>query len=104
MVKHRGPGNTAEQHWARLTISRRFWRGARTLAERCDWRVREESGALLVCTNENYTKTAPRLLTLERIADAKTVEYLTAFDWSRGWAPQDGLLSDDTRRRATEDL
>jgi hypothetical protein len=104
MAKHRGPGNTAEQHWARLTISRRFWRGARTLAERCGWRVREESGALLVCTNENYTKTAPRLLTLERIADAKTVEDLTAFDWLRGWAPQDGLLSDDTRRRATEDL
>jgi hypothetical protein len=71
----------------------------RERAECCGWRIRKESDALLVCTTENYTKTAPRLLTLERIADAKTVEDLTAFDWLRGWAPQDGLLSDDTRRR-----
>jgi hypothetical protein len=104
MAKHRGPANTAGQHWVRLTIPRPFRRGARTLAERCGWRIREESDALLVCTNENYTKTAPRLLTLEQIADAQTVDDLTAFDCLRGWAPQDGLLSDDTRRRVAEDL
>jgi Asp-tRNA(Asn)/Glu-tRNA(Gln) amidotransferase A subunit family amidase len=104
MAKHRGPANTAGQHWARLTISGRFRSGARTLAERSGWRIREESHELLVCTDENYTETAPRLFTLERIADAKTVDDLSAFDRLRGWAPQDGLLSDDTRRRGTDDV
>jgi hypothetical protein len=104
MAKHRGPANPAGQHWVRLAISGRFRSGARTLAERSGWRIREESDAVLVCTDENYTKTAPRLFTLERIADVKTVDDLSAFDRLRGWAPQDGLLSDDTRRRATDDV
>jgi hypothetical protein len=99
-----GPANTTRQHWVRLALPDRFQLGARTIAERCGWRVRDEPGALLVCTDENYTKNAPRLLTLERLADARTVDDLTAFASLRGWTPQDGLVSDDTRRRLAADL
>ena len=94
----------AQQRWVRLAFSDRFPLGARTIADRCGWRVREEADALLVCTDENYTGTAPRLLTPERIADARTVDELAAFDGVRGSAPQDGLLGDDLRRRVAEDL
>jgi hypothetical protein len=99
-----GPANTAGQHWVRVALSDRFQLGTRTIAERCGWRVRDESGALLVCTDENYTKTAPQLLTVQRIADARTVDDPTAFASLRGWTPQDGLVSDDTRRRVAADL
>jgi hypothetical protein len=99
------PAKIAGQHWVRLTLTDpKFQPGARNIAARCGWRVRDESGALLVCTDENYTKTVPRLLTLEQIADGRTVDDTTAYAALHGWAPQDGLVNDDTRRRAAADL
>src|SRR5262249_42164533 len=61
-------------------------------------------GGLRVCTDENYRGTAPRLLTLDRIADARTGDDLYAFKRLLALAPQGGLLSDDLRRRAAHEL
>ena len=56
------------------------------------------------CAPTRTARGPTRLLTPERIADARTVDELAAFDGVRGSAPQNGLLGDDLRRRVAEDL
>jgi hypothetical protein len=75
--------------WVRVKFPPEFRPGARDLAARCGWRLKEESAGLLVCTDETYRKTVPRLLIPMRLANRANASDMASYERLARWVPQD---------------
>lgn len=98
--------DTRSSKWVRLSIPSRFRMGPQRVAEQCGWRTRSDGDGLLVCLEERFRSSRPRLFQPVRLADQSNAWDESSYELLRSWPAQDefrgewaGMADQEVARR-----
>jgi hypothetical protein len=102
--------DTRSSKWVRLSIPSRFRMGPQRVAEQCGWRTRSDGDGLLVCLEERFRSSRPRLFQPVRLADQSNAWDESSYELLRSWPAQDefrgewaGMADQEVARRLASD-
>src|SRR5687767_5922324 len=82
-------------HWVEVSVPAQFRLGVGGIADQCGWRVKMQGDRAFVCTEENYTKTKPKLFTSVRLVDAKNADDQRLYRRLDTWPSQDEIIPEE---------